>query len=276
MVTIFNGRSRTASTSQDTSFIQVEHKMLKHLKAFSGNEWLVFTALALHIDNEGRCFPSMARIMHVTGLSAPTIRAAMRGLQSKEIEGSAVLTVNERFAEGNRQTSNEFILFPGFGGEKPLEGEGKDSCTGEGVKTLDPFNKNQNEQDSSLQKRTRGKISKMPKTDDPAYLLYMSFRRARGWDDDFNLGEWQGVHLLLREMVRAGVTPDDLYYRTYNLMGQWKTESMVTIRAVWKHWSTATTPAIVAVPRSGKPTTIDTARSAVNIMESIKGISNSG
>ena len=276
MVTIFNGRSRTASTSQDTSFIQVEHKMLKHLKSFSGNEWLVFTALALHIDNEGRCFPSMARIMHVTGLSAPTIRAAMRGLQSKEIEGSAVLTVNERFAEGNRQTSNEFVLFPGFGGEKPLEGEGKDSCTGEGVKTLDPFNKNQNEQDSSLQKRTRGKISKMPKTDDPAYLLYMSFRRARGWDDDFNLGEWQGVHLLLREMVRAGVTPDDLYYRTYNLMGQWKTESMVTIRAVWKHWSTATTPAIVAVPRSGKPTTIDTARSAVNIMESIKGISNSG
>ena len=276
MVTIFNGRSRTASTSQDTSFIQVEHKMLKHLKSFSGNEWLVFSALALHIDNEGRCFPSMARIMHVTGLSAPTIRAAMRGLQSKEIEGSAVLTVNERFAEGNRQTSNEFVLFPGFGGEKPLEGEGKDSCTGEGVKTLDPFNKNQNEQDSSLQKRTRGKISKMPKTDDPAYLLYMSFRRARGWDDDFNLGEWQGVHLLLREMVRAGVTPDDLYYRTYNLMGQWKTESMVTIRAVWKHWSTATTPAIVAVPRSGKPTTIDTARSAVNIMESIKGISNSG
>lgn len=276
MVTIFNGRSRTASTSQDTSFIQVEHKMLKHLKSFSGNEWLVFTALALHIDNEGRCFPSMARIMHVTGLSAPTIRAAMRGLQSKEIEGSAVLTVNERFAEGNRQTSNEFVLFPGFGGEKPLEGEGKDSCTGEGVKTLDPFNKNQDEQDSSLQKRTRGKISKMPKTDDPAYLLYMSFRRARGWDDDFNLGEWQGVHLLLREMVRAGVTPDDLYYRTYNLMGQWKTESMVTIRAVWKHWSTATTPAIVAVPRSGKPTTIDTARSAVNIMESIKGISNSG
>lgn len=279
MVTIFNGRSRTASTSQDTSFIQVEHKMLKHLKMFTGNEWLVFTALALHIDDEGRCFPSMARIMHVTGLSAPTIRTAMKGLQAKQIEGNSVLTVNERFAEGNRQTSNEFILFPGFGGEKPLEGEGKDSCTGEGVKTLDPFNKNQNEQDSSLQKRTRGRVLKMPKEDDPARILYEAYRMWLYPDrmaSDFTLGEWQGVHHVLRQMCHKGIDADTLMFACNNLLSRWRSKEMVTLNALWKHWSTAITPVIVDVPRSGKPTTIDTARSAVNIMESIKGMSNSG
>jgi len=269
MVTIFNGRSRTASASKDTSFIQVEHKMLKHLKLFTGNEWLVFTSLALHIDDEGRCFPSMARIMHVTGLSAPTIRTAMKGLQSKMIDECPVLAVNERFAEGNRQTSNEFILFPGYQGEKPVEGEGKDICTGEGANLLDPFNKSKKEQDSSLQKRTRGRVQKMPKEDDPARILYEAYRL---WlfpsriASDFTLGEWQSVNHVLRQLCHRDVDERILIDACENLRSRWGNKEMVTLNALWKHWTTATTPVTQVVSTN---TTTSAAQNARNIMDAI-------
>ena len=278
MVTIFNGRCRTASTANDTSFIQIEHRILKHLKEFTGNEWLVFTALALHVDNEGRCFPSMARIMHVTGLTSPTVRAVMKSLQEKRIDGGVVLSVTDRFAENNRQTSNEYILFPGIEGVNLLEGEGKDSYRGEGTKILDPFNKNNNELEPINKKgvRTRGVSKKMPSADDPARALYASFRQWKyplADPQDFNLSEWTSVNFIIRQMVAREVTSEILLQACETLVKKWSNKDMVTIHSLWKHWSTATqTDNLGLKTTSKKLSTIDHAQSAVNVMQSLNNL----
>lgn len=278
MVTIFNGRCRTVSFSNDTSFIQIEHRILKHLKEFTGNEWLVFTALALHVDNEGRCFPSMARIMHVTGLTSPTVRAVMKSLQEKRIDGGVVLSVTDRFADNNRQTSNEYILFPGLEGVNLLEGEGKDSYRGEGTKILDPFNKNKNELEPINKKsvRTRGVSKKMPSDDDPARALYASFRQWKyplADPQDFNLSEWTSVNFIIRQMVAREVTSEILLQACETLVKKWSNKDMVTIHSLWKHWSTATQTDNAGLKTTSKKlSTIDHAQSAVNVMQSLNNL----
>lgn len=278
MVTIFNGRCRTVSSSNDTSFIQIEHRILKHLKEFTGNEWLVFTALALHVDNEGRCFPSMARIMHVTGLTSPTVRAVMKSLQEKRIDGGVVLSVTDRFADNNRQTSNEYILFPGLEGVNLLEGEGQDSYRGEGTKILDPFNKNKNELEPINKKsvRTRGVSKKMPSDDDPARALYASFRQWKyplADPQDFNLSEWTSVNFIIRQMVAREVTSEILLQACETLVKKWSNKDMVTIHSLWKHWSTATQTDNAGLKTTSKKlSTIDHAQSAVNVMQSLNNL----
>lgn len=278
MVTIFNGRCRTVSSSNDTSFIQIEHRILRHLKEFTGNEWLVFTALALHVDNEGRCFPSMARIMHVTGLTSPTVRAVMKSLQEKRIDGGVVLSVTDRFAENNRQTSNEYILFPGIEGVKLLEGEGKDFGSGEGVKTLDPINKSKNELEPINKKplRTRGVSKKMPSDDDPARAIYASFRQWKyplADPQDFNLSEWTSVNFIIRQMHSKGIDGDALIQACDTLVRKWNNKDMVTIHSLWKHWSTATqTDNLGLKTTSKKLTTVEHAQSAMNVMQSINNL----
>ena len=278
MVTIFNGRCRTSSTSNDTSFIQIEHRILKHLKEFSGNEWIVFTALALHVDNEGRCFPSMARIIHITGLTAPTVRTVMRSLQDKRIDGGVVLTVTDRFADNNRQTSNEYILFPGIEGVKVLEGEGKEFESGEGVKILDPINKSNKELEPINKKplRTRGVSKKMPTDDDPARAIYASFRQWKyplADPQDFNLSEWTSVNFIIRQMHLKGVDGEALIQACDTLVKKWSNKDMVTIHSVWKHWSTATQTDNLGLKTSSKKlTTVEHAQSAMNVMQSINNL----
>jgi hypothetical protein len=278
MVTIFNGRCRTSSTSNDTSFIQIEHRILKHLKEFSGNEWIVFTALALHVDNEGRCFPSMARIIHITGLTAPTVRTVMRSLQDKRIDGGVVLAVTDRFADNNRQTSNEYILFPGIEGVKVLEGEGKEFESGEGVKILDPINKSNKELEPINKKplRTRGVSKKMPADDDPARAIYASFRQWKyplADPQDFNLSEWTSVNFIIRQMHSKGVDGEALIQACDTLVKKWSNKDMVTIHSVWKHWSTATQTDNLGLKTSSKKlTTVEHAQSAMNVMQSINNL----
>lgn len=278
MVTIFNGRCRTSSTSNDTSFIQIEHRILKHLKEFSGNEWIVFTALALHVDNEGRCFPSMARIIHITGLTAPTVRTVMRSLQDKRIDGGVVLAVTDRFADNNRQTSNEYILFPGIEGVKVLEGEGKEFESGEGVKILDPINKSNKELEPINKKplRTRGVSKKMPTDDDPARAIYASFRQWKyplADPQDFNLSEWTSVNFIIRQMHSKGVDSESLIQACDTLVKKWSNKDMVTIHSVWKHWSTATQTDNLGLKTSSKKlTTVEHAQSAMNVMQSINNL----
>lgn len=278
MVTIFNGRCRTSSTSNDTSFIQIEHRILKHLKEFSGNEWIVFTALALHVDNEGRCFPSMARIIHITGLTAPTVRTVMRSLQDKRIDGGVVLAVTDRFADNNRQTSNEYILFPGIEGVKVLEGEGKEFESGEGVKILDPINKSNKELEPINKKplRTRGVSKKMPTDDDPARAIYASFRQWKyplADPQDFNLSEWTSVNFIIRQMHLKGVDGEALIQACDTLVKKWSNKDMVTIHSVWKHWSTATQTDNLGLKTSSKKlTTVEHAQSAMNVMQSINNL----
>jgi len=287
MITIFNGRTRNLRTSEQSSFVQLEHRILQHMNKFTSSEWMVFCALSLHADQEGVCFPSIPRLMKSTGLSAPTIRAAIAGLETKEIEGCNVISRRMRFQDG-RQTSNEYIILPGYQGESILEGEGKDSYRGEGKEICTPINKNQLEQESinnitsvpevvepKAPTKKRSKVS-LPKDDDPARELYIAFREWKYPSlqaSDFNVTEWKSVYFILYQMVNKGISGETLKNACQNLTNKWGNADMVTINSVWKHWSTATQITTTIGTPLKKATTRDHATSAVDVMKFVKGMS---
>ena len=287
MITIFNGRTRSLRTSEQSSFVQLEHRILQHMNKFTSSEWMVLCALSLHADQEGVCFPSIPRLMKSTGLSAPTIRAAIAGLETKEIEGCKVVSRRMRFQDG-RQTSNEYVILPGYQGESILEGEGKDSYRGEGKEISTPINKNQLEQESinnitsvpevvepKAPTKKRSKVS-LPKDDDPARELYIAFREWKYPSlqaSDFNVNEWKSVYFILYQMVNKGISGETLKNACQNLTNKWGNADMVTINSVWKHWSTATQLTTTIGTPLKKATTRDHATSAVDVMKFVKGMS---
>jgi hypothetical protein len=225
--------------------------------------------------------------MKSTGLSAPTIRAAIAGLETKEIEGCKVVSRRMRFQEG-RQTSNEYIILPGYQGESILEGEGKESYRGEGKEISTPINKNQLEQESinyissvteavepkaTTKKR---KTTTLPKDDDPARELYVAFRE---WKypllqaSDFNITEWKSVYFILYQMVNKGISGETLVNACQNLSNKWGNADMVTINSVWKHWSTATQLTTTIGTPLKKVSTRDHATSAEDVMKFVRNMS---
>lgn len=245
MIGVFTGRSY-GQRVENITFIRIETELVENLHQFQPSDWMVLTCLMMHIGQTNVCWPSLAKLATQTGLSEQTVKTAIKRLCTVTVGNQRVLAVCERRAENGRQTSNLYVVMPTdeqvleFEGAVKTEGEGTNFISGEGTDFIPPITLNKTHKEINKSPIVpKKKQVQMPKDDDPALALYTSFRRARGWCDEFTPGEWQGVHLLLREMVRAGVTPTDVYYRTYNLMGQWKTESMVTLRAVWKHWTSA-------------------------------------
>lgn len=287
MITIFNGRTRSLRTSEQSSFVQLEHRILQHMNKFTSSEWMVFCAISLHADQEGVCFPSIPRLMKSTGLSAPTIRAAIAGLETKEIEGCKVVSRRMRFQEG-RQTSNEYIILPGYQGESILEGEGKESYRGEGKEISTPINKNQLEQESinyissvpeAVEPKAptkKRKTTTLPKDDDPARELYVAFREWKYPSlqaSDFNITEWKSVYFILYQMVNKGISGETLVNACQNLSNKWGNADMVTINSVWKHWSTATQLTTTIGTPLKKASTRDHATSAEDVMKFVRNMS---
>lgn len=256
------------------------------MNKFSSSEWMVFCAIALHADQDGVCFPSIPRLMKSTGLSAPTIRNAISGLESKDIEGHKVVMRTSRFVDG-RQTSNEYVILPGYQGESFLEGEGKDFCSGEGKEIDTPINKNQLEpepininqlQPEPVKQPKKRKTTVLPKDDDPARELYEAFRKWKypSLDPfDFNVTEWKSVYFILYQMVNKSVSPETLVNACNNLTQRWGNTDMVTINSLWKHWSTATQlpAALTPLTRRTSATTRDHAASAENVMKFVRDMS---
>jgi hypothetical protein len=224
--------------------------------------------------------------MYSTGLSAPTIRAAISGLETKEIDNHAIVVRKARFKDG-RQTSNEYVILPGYQGERNLEGEGKDSCSGEGKEISTPINKNQLEQDpinnnqlqithSEAKAPKKRKTVSLPKDDDPARELYVAFRTWKYPSlepSDFNVTEWKSVYFILYQMVNKSVSPETLVNACNNLAGKWGNPDMVTINSLWKHWSTATQLTTAIGTPIKKATTRDHAAAAVDVMKFVREMS---
>jgi len=264
MLSIFNGHYRTPSESGQRHFIQVECEVLKHLKDFTCSEWMVLTALGLHIDARGYCFPSVSRIQEVTGLTAPTIRTAIKGLCDKTIESKPVLLMRERTAKGGRQTSNEYIVFPQDANAfTRLDGEGE----GENILRVASKNLVPLEQEQNNKKKT---INSLPKDNDPAFLLWKAFWDTHNPFTERRLmaGEWKSVRHVLYQMVQNGITPDVMSGATSNLMLTWGSE-FVTIHSLWKHWSKAV--ATEQKPKA-KLTTIQQAQNASGIMARVNAL----
>lgn len=233
MIDVFNGRRRNASGQSSLSYIQISHDLKQHLKLFTGSSWVVFTCIALHADQDGRCWPSISLISDETGLTDKTIHSAIKHLCTVKIDGNPILSIEPRYSENGRQTSNLYTVFP--------QGEGVNFTTGEGGKIYHPHYIEENTELStpySPPRRTR-KQTQLPKDDDPARDLYMTYRMALGMDPDFTVGEWQGVHICLRQMIHHGITTEDISMRTKALAKKWGKPHMVTVHALWKHWGSA-------------------------------------
>ena len=274
MITIFNGGRRSLSSSDDVTYVQVHHSMLPHLHKFTPAGWTVFTALALRMDNNGYCFPSLASLSGATGLSEGTVRRALDHLMELEIDGHYILAKKPRYTAEGRQTSNGFWLFPG---SQFREGEGIKSDRGEGIKNETPINNNQFEQQSNeLVIKRKRKGPTLPKVDDPGRLIFEAYREAIFPElepDDFNLSEWTAARHIVYQMHHKGVTPEAVGQACRTLLMKWSNRrDLITLNALWKHWASATTGAPV-VPSQGRtsPTASEVGASAIEAFRKVTG-----
>jgi hypothetical protein len=241
--------------------------MLSHLKEFTCSELMVMIALGLHIDQRGYCFPSISRLQEVTGLTAPTIRNAIKGLTEKEIETKPVLLMRERKTSNGRQTSNEYIVFP--------HDENAFNTLDEGSNILPVPSKNLVPlEQEPIKKKT--KVSGLPATDDPAYRLWESFMDAVNpfAQHTLLLGEWNSVKHILYQMHKAGVTTENISGAASNLVSQWSAE-YVTVHSLWKHWSKAQAPA-TTTRKAKAVSTVTQAETAMGIMARVNQMIGGG
>lgn len=264
MLTIYNGHYRTPEASGVRHYIQLELELLQHLKEFTPSELMVMVALGLHIDQRGYCFPSVSRLHECTGLTAPTIRSAIKGLTEKQINMRPVLLMRERKASTGRQTSNEYIVFP--------QDANAFNAIDEGVNNLPVTSKFLVPLEQETNKPIKRKRSHaLPSEDDPAYLLWLSFVETVNPFGEHNLltGEWNSVKFILYQMHKQGVTPTKIAESTQNLLSQWGAE-YVTIHSLWKHWAKAQAPA--TKPKAKARTTVEQADTAMSIMARVNQI----
>jgi len=241
MIGIMSG-SQMGSRKQYTGFVMLSHELRSRLKDFTPSEWMVLTCIALHADQHGLCCPSVPLIAQEIGMSERLVQNAIKSLSMDDVRGYTVLSCRARHTASGRQTSNIYEILPtGFG-------EGAEIDRGEGAEivpliTLKNIHK---EEDTPIvpTKGTKRDSIKMPVDDDPAKALYLAYRSVVFTDllmaTAFMLGEWRGAHHVLRSMQAAGVTPEQVEYATRNLVAKWGgRRDMVTLNALWKHWSQA-------------------------------------
>lgn len=250
MIGIMSG-STMGSRKKYTGFVMLSHELRSRLKDFTPSEWMVLTCIALHADQNGLCCPSVSLIAQETGMSERLVQQAIKSLSTGEIRGYTVLSCRARHTASGRQTSNIYELLPtGFGeGAESAPGEGAKIDRGEGAE-IDPLitlkNIQKEEYTPIVPKRgTKRNSIKMPVDDDPAKALFLAYRREVFTDPLFHtafmLGEWRNSHHVLRSMQAANITPEQVEHATRNLVAKWGgRRDMVTINALWKHWSTAT------------------------------------
>lgn len=249
MIGMFKG-SHVTQQRINKGFVVLHHELLPFLKTFTGSEWLVLTALALRADETGYSYPSVSLLCDDTGLSERIVRQAIKTLSMvTTARPMAVLKVEERHVESGRRTTNGYVILPdGFvEGAKSDRVEGAKSAGEEGAKSAGVITlKNiQKEEYTPIvpKKGTKRDSIKMPVDDDPAKALYLAYRSVIFTDKliqtAFLLGEWRNAHHVLRSMQAANITPEQVAIATRNLVTKWGNKDMVTINALWKHWSTA-------------------------------------
>jgi hypothetical protein len=249
MIGLYNGSS-LGKTKKEKGFVVMYHELRSFLKDFSPTEWMVLSCLALHSDSEGFSCPSIATIATETGLSERTVIQATKSLSLGESRGYTVLRVEERHCKTGRRTSNGYVILPeGFSrGAENSTVEGAENNTGEGAEnnTIITLKNIHIEVDTPIvpKKGTKRDSIKMPVDDDPAKALFLAYRSVVFTDvliqNQFLLGEWRNAHHVLRSMQSAKITPEQVEFATRNLVTKWGgRKDMVTINALWKHWSTA-------------------------------------
>ena len=114
-ISIFKGRQRIISyggeqTVEDRVYVQLEttfrDKQLAQLRG--GAKLAVFLCLALHINEEGLCWPSIALISKETGYAKDAVFKALAGLETMGYIGRK----QRREAKTEKLTTNLYQIFP--------------------------------------------------------------------------------------------------------------------------------------------------------------------
>lgn len=279
MINIFNGTNRGIGTANATTFVQFSHEIMPYLRLFSASDWQVFTCLALHMDGNGYCFPSISSIEKITGISPATIRRSLENLSSLSIEGRPVLSIRYRYDRNGRQTSNGYTLFPTEVEALNLErGEGLVFDRGEGIKNDTPITlnkKNIEQEPQGTRVRKSKRTPTLPPHGDPGRLIYESYRSVVYPELDpsaFTTGEWMGARHVVYQMHSRGIDTATVSTATRTLIAKWGGKrDIVTINALWKHWSAATTgiPVTSEAPRKG--TMQDVTSGAIDVFRRVTG-----
>lgn len=245
MIGLFQG-SLINKKRLSKGFVVLHHELLTCLKDFTPSEWMVLTCLSLHADETGFSCPSIALIAEETGMSSRLVTQCIKSLSTVTTRAYTVLRVDQRHCTSGRQTSNGYVILPdGFSAS--TEGEGAEIGGGEGAEidppiTLKNIHKEEYIPPIVPHGGTRKRNVKLPNLDDPARELFIAYREVfmdTPKAEMFTLGEWQGVHIALRQMVHHGVTATEVAERARCLIGKWQKPHMVTLFALWKHWGTA-------------------------------------
>ena len=245
MIGLFQG-SLINKKRLNKGFVVLHHELLTCLKDFTPSEWMVLTCLSLHADATGFSCPSISRIAEETGMSSRLVSQCIKSLSTVTTRAYTVLRVDTRHVTSGRQTSNGYVILPeGF--TAATEGEGAEIDRGEGAEidtpiTLKNIHKEEYIPPIVPQRGTRKKTIKSPNLDDPARELFIAYREVfmeSAKAELFSLGEWQGAHIALRQMVHHGVSNTEVAARARCLIGKWQKPHMVTLHALWKHWGTA-------------------------------------
>jgi hypothetical protein len=114
-ISVYKGRQRLlayggAQVTEERVYIQLEtsfrEQQLAQLKG--GAKLAVFICLALHINEEGLCWPSIALICRETGYSKDAVYEALHGL---ELMGY-IARKKRREAKTSKLTTNLYQIFP--------------------------------------------------------------------------------------------------------------------------------------------------------------------
>ena len=119
MISIFNGRSRSLGEGERKEvYLKVHVAFRRYLHLFRGASLAVFQAIALHSDEQGWSWPTVATIHRETGYKDDAIYSALNKLETIEIKGRRVLlrtkTPPPHFTapdDGN-YARNFYLIFP--------------------------------------------------------------------------------------------------------------------------------------------------------------------
>jgi hypothetical protein len=150
MIWIFNGHKRgLGDDPSKVTHINVDVTFRDSLHHFKGAQLAVFMAIALHIDEDGWCFPGYERLSQETGYNLDTVRRALRKLCKMKIDDHRVLLRYQPRKPDAKNPgqfgSNRYLIFPTKEDVAKYEGQGithLGHATGGGFKKAEPSREN--------------------------------------------------------------------------------------------------------------------------------------
>ncbi len=276
MIAVTFGHIRGNNCDHPITSLSMYGDFREHLKSFQPSDWMVFTYLLFQMTPKTPAVVvPVPEIATNCGLSESTVRSAIKRLSTVKIGDQRVLIVKHRQGDDGSPMQNLHILLPSqedvewfepTSNSTPppnFEGGGGVNFEGHYSKPVNSLSLLELREPPIIPPKVKKTVS-APKDDDPALPLFLAWRRTvyPELNDDYTLAEWKKAHIVLRQMVHKKITADEVARATQVLIRKWKNRDMVTMHALWSHWSTANTQGMSAM----------VSQTALNAIRAAKGI----